>query len=132
MIAELYTDYPPSVNNYYVRTQRGMFISSKGKKFRDSVMRDVNQQLQGMEPIEETVNITMIFYVPDGRRRDLDNCIKPLFDALTLADVWGDDCQVVQLSVFRGEISRPDGKTYIRIDEGGPRIPLGMEHLTFT
>lgn len=128
MIAELYTAYPPSVNNYYVRTQRGMFISAKGKKFRDDVVRSVNEQLQGMDRIDDLVNISMIFFVPDNRRRDIDNCIKPLLDALTKADIWGDDCQVIQMFVYRG--AKVDGgRTYMRIDEAGPIIPEGMESL---
>ena len=48
MIFELYTAYPPSVNNYYVKTQRGVFISQKGKKFRDQLIMDAHEQLDGM------------------------------------------------------------------------------------
>lgn len=129
MICELYTDFPPSVNNYYVKTQRGLFISQKGRKFRDQLVKDAHEQLGGMDPIECKVRIDVVAWVPDNRKRDLDNLVKPIQDAISHAHIWGDDSQVDQLVVYRGEKAAPNGALYIRISEAAPCIPRGMEHL---
>ena len=78
MIFELYTVYPPSVNNYYVKTQRGIFISQKGKKFRDQLIKDAHEQLGGMIPLPDRVRLEVVAWVPDLRKRDLDNLLKPI------------------------------------------------------
>lgn len=129
MICELYSSYPPTVNNYYQKTQRGLFISQKGRKFRDQLCSDFHEQLSGMEPIQGKVRIDVIAWVPDNRRRDLDNIMKPIMDAMTHAGMWDDDSQVDQMCVYRGAKSAPNGAIYIRVDEAAPIIPLGCESL---
>lgn len=128
MIFEMYTSYPPTVNNYYVKTQRGVFISQKGKKFRDQVIQDVCEQLAGFEKQYGRLRLDVVLFVPDKRRRDIDNVQKPLLDALTHAGVWDDDSQLDQITIYRGAHTF-DGKTYIRVSEAGPIIPIGMEKL---
>lgn len=129
MIFELYTAVPPSVNNYYVKTQRGQFISQKGKKFRDQVMADVHEQLNGIEPINCKIRLDVVVWPPDNRKRDLDNFMKSLQDALTHANVWKDDSLIDQVCIYRGVKSAPDGGCYVRVSEAAPCIPRGMEHL---
>lgn len=128
MICELYTKYPPTVNNYYVKTQRGLFISQKGKKFRADVVKDVLEQLAGMETITQKIRVEIVAWPPDARIRDLDNIKKPLFDALTQAGVWADDSLIDQDFTYRGE-KVFDGALYIKVSEAAPLIPKGMEHL---
>lgn len=128
MICELYTSYPPTVNNYYVKTQRGVFISQKGKKFREEVVKDVLEQLGGMPPIEGRIRVEIVFWPPDNRARDEDNIKKGLYDALTHAKVWIDDSQIDQSFSYRGE-KVFGGRLYIKVSEAGPLIPMGMEHL---
>lgn len=129
MICELYSAFPPSVNNYYVKTQRGLFLSQKGRKFRDQLVQDAHEQLAGMDRIDCKVRIDVIAWVPDNRKRDLDNLVKPIQDAISHADIWGDDSQVDQLCVYRGAKSAPHGAIYIRISEAAPCIPVGCERL---
>lgn len=129
MICELYTAYPPTVNNYYVKTQRGIHISQKGRKFRDQLITDFHEQLEGMPKIEGKVRIDVIAWVPDNRKRDLDNLMKPVMDAMTHAGFWSDDSQVDQMSVYRGTKVAPEGACYIRVSEAAPCIPRGCEHL---
>ena len=50
-------------------------------------------------------------HMPDKRRRDLDNLLKGLFDALTHAGVWMDDSQVDDFRVRRAR--HPDGSLRI-------------------
>ena len=64
-------------------------------------------------------------FPPDRRKRDLDNYLKALFDAITKSGFWVDDSQIDQLMVYRGAIV-DKGVIHIRIYEAGPIIPLGM------
>lgn len=41
---------------------------------------------------------------PDRRKRDLDNLTKALFDALTHAGAYLDDCQIDQFTMNRSEV----------------------------
>lgn len=129
MIFELYTVYPPSVNNYYVKTQRGIFISQKGNKFRDQLIKDANEQLGGMIPLPDRVRLEVVAWVPDLSKRDLDNLLKPIQDAMIHANLLIDDSQIDQTFIYRGAKVPPEGALYIRVSEAAPCIPKGMEHL---
>jgi len=60
--------------------------------------------------------MTVILYPPDARRRDLDNYMKALLDALTQAKVWLDDEQVDSLDIHRGKLVK-GGKCSVRLQE---------------
>ena len=132
MIFELYTAYPPSINNYYVKTQRGVFISQKGKKFRAQLIKDAHEQLGGMIPLTGRLRLEVVTWVPDNRARDQDNILKPIQDAMIHANLILDDSQIDQTFVYRGAKIPPDGALYIRVSEAAPCIPKGMENLLDT
>jgi len=126
MNIELYLPFPPSVNNYYVKSKSGgKFISSKGRKFREEVHEAIIEQAPALR-ISGRVLVEAILFAPDRRTRDVDNYNKPLLDALTHADVWGDDGQIDQLFNYRGAVIPKPGKCCVRITEAGPIIPWGM------
>jgi crossover junction endodeoxyribonuclease RusA len=60
-------------------------------------------------------------FPPDRRKRDLDNYMKGLLDALTVAELWTDDSLVDQLHIFRGEIVS-GGSVRVEISDGGPVV----------
>jgi len=123
MHIEFYLPFPPSVNNYYVKTARGVYISNKGRKFRDQAAESVIEQLPGLV-IPDRLLFQAVLFPPDNRRRDMDNYNKPLMDALTHIGLWGDDVQVDQLMIYRGETLKPKGMTFVRISLAGPVLPL--------
>jgi crossover junction endodeoxyribonuclease RusA len=51
---------------------------------------------------------------PDRRRRDLDNAMKALLDALGHGGVYEDDGQIDRLEIERGTVV-PGGKVVVRI-----------------
>lgn len=55
-------------------------------------------------------------FPPDRRRRDLDNCLKSLLDALQHGGAYYDDSQIVDLSIKKREVV-PDGKTLVTIQQ---------------
>ncbi len=106
----LHLPFPPSMNTYWRSPSRGAFkgkvlISEKGRRFRLNVMADVLAHFKGRtpKPITGYVSLTLFLFPPCNRRRDLDNFIKAIQDALTHAGVWQDDSQVKHLDIEWGE-----------------------------
>lgn len=119
--------WPPTVNSYYSCTRNGIHMSKKGRLYADSsaaLMREQNAPLG----IEDGVCLTVVMYPPDKRKRDLDNHMKALQDAITKHGVWKDDDQIHQLHVYRGEIVKK-GKVVVMISDEGMIIPDGMEQI---
>lgn len=92
--------YPPTVNHYYGQARNGKkFIKPKGKKFRLDVQEIVAQKQA--KTMEGRVSVFIAIYPPDKRKRDIDNVLKALLDALTKAGVWDDDEQIDVLEIRR-------------------------------
>lgn len=60
------------------------------------------------------VRVVIRVLFPDRRRRDLDNLIKPLLDALTHGGAWEDDSQVKDLHIVESGID-PDHEGYVNV-----------------
>ena len=121
---ELYLPFPPSVNHYYVKTKRGVFVSKKGREFRAEVIQCIHDQLGLCEMITDKLLVEVVLYPPDKRTRDVDNYNKPLLDAITHAGLWKDDSIIDQLFNYRGEASPRSGSVFLRIQDAGPIIPV--------
>ena len=123
---EIHLPWPPTVNNYYGTLIRGKrkipYIKADGKQFRKDVEEAIHQQLPGFETLQDSLYVEVVLYPPDARRRDLDNYMKALLDAITLSNIWEDDSQIDQLAIFRG-CKLTKGMCTIKIDLGGPVMP---------
>ncbi|MEA9393141.1 RusA family crossover junction endodeoxyribonuclease [Acerihabitans sp. TG2] len=114
--------FPPSVNSYWRSPNTGPLagrhlISSDGRRYRTAVFASVVEQLRRMPvALVDELTVSLVLCPPDQRRRDLDNCFKALFDALTHAGIWQDDSQVKRLSACWGPITKP-GQVKITIGE---------------
>jgi len=116
-----YLKWPPSVNNYYAHTKRGVFIKAAGKRYREAAQADIIEQ--GMRVgLDDRIMVKIVMYPPDARIRDLDNYTKCLLDACTHAGVWEDDKQIDQLLLLRGQ-SVKYGSVMVSISDAGPLIP---------
>ena len=83
-------------------------------------MATVLEQRGAIKPMQERLFVKIVAYMPDRRRRDLDNILKALFDALTHAGVWSDDSQIDAISLIRAkEIQGRLEVTICAIDDGG-------------
>lgn len=115
----LYLPWPPTINSYYKMTRYGQrYLDKSVRVFRELVAVAVNEQAPGLK-IEEQLFVEVYLYPPDKRKRDLDNYMKGLLDALTEAGFWGDDSQIDQLHIYRGEVVK-DGSIRIEVSEAGP------------
>lgn len=97
--------YPPSVNSLY-RTFRGrMLISKRGREWMKLAVHEAKTQAAGWF-VNGACSIEIRAYVPDNRRRDIDNIGKGLFDCITHAGIWKDDCQVKDMRITHCGIDR--------------------------
>lgn len=104
--------YPPSVNHYWRRVGARTLISREGRRYRSHVASIL--ALRRIRPIPGSLDVRITVYPPDRRRRDLDNTMKALLDALEYGDAYGDDFQIDHLDIWRGEVV-PDGRVDVHI-----------------
>lgn len=120
----LYLPWPPTINSYYKVTQSGQrYLDKKVRVFRDHVLSCLEEQCPNLPKLEEPVFMEVYLFPPDRRKRDLDNYMKGLLDALTQAGLWIDDSLVDQLHIYRGEVIR-DGSVRIELSDAGPILKM--------
>jgi crossover junction endodeoxyribonuclease RusA len=93
--------YPPSVNHYWGVSGKQRFIGKKGKEFRQAVAEAcLDAQIQTMDG---RLAVHVAIWPPDNRKRDVDNTLKPLLDAMEHAGVYENDSQIDELHIIRRE-----------------------------
>ena len=113
--------YPPSVNHYWrsvqVQGKRRILISKEGREYRRTVKGAVLIQLGGRHvPITDRIRLSVHAFMPDRRKRDLDNLTKAILDSLQHAGVYVDDGQIDDLRLVRGPVMAP-GWVEIEVSE---------------
>lgn len=107
--------FPPSVNAYWRHVKGRTLISKEGRQYRVDVIATVLRTGCVTFPVEPlTVSITA--FLPDNRRRDVDNLLKAPLDALAHAHVYEDDSQITDLRIRKGGI-----------DRNNPRLEIDLE-----
>ena len=106
--------FPPSVNHYYRPVGPRTLISREGRTYRDRVASHL--LILGVRPLEGPIRMRIEVYPPDNRRRDLDNLLKSLWDALQHGGAYHDDSQVVKFEVEKLRVV-PGGKVTVSIEE---------------
>jgi len=96
--------YPPSVNHYWGQVGSRKFLGKKGKEFRESVFLCVLNARKG--PLNGRLEVKVYLYPPDKRKRDVDNVLKSLLDALEHARVYENDSQIDKLCITRMDVTK--------------------------
>lgn len=112
---EIELPWPPSVNGYWRSFQGRQIISKRGREYRKEATRLMSEYGLFGERVSGDLSVSIDLHPPTRRRYDIDNWIKAPFDALTHAEFWEDDEQVVSLSVRKREIIKP-GKIIIKVN----------------
>ena len=107
--------YPPSANTYWRRNGRRYFIAAAGVAFRTEVV--ARCLASGAKPLSGHVEMTLTLVPGDRRRRDIDNTLKPLLDALTHGGAWTDDSQVKRLIVAMAAPEPKQGRCVVTLAE---------------
>lgn len=109
---ELDLPFPPSVNHYWRHVGARTLISRGGRAFRTAVCALL--AARNVQPLDGPLAVQIEVFPPDRRRRDLDNCLKSLLDALQHGGAYGDDSQIVRLTIEKGD-PLDGGKTLVQI-----------------
>ncbi len=112
MMLDLELPYPPSVNHYWRRVGARTLISRGGRAFRQMVCSIL--ATRGVRPLDGPLAVEVTIHPPDKRRRDIDNVQKALLDALQHGGAYGDDSQIVRLTIEKGD-PLDGGKTLVQI-----------------
>jgi crossover junction endodeoxyribonuclease RusA len=93
--------FPPSLNHYYRHVGAKVLVSADGRAYRDAVGLSVLQQCGIPTKLLGRLHVRVLVFPPDNRRRDLDNTMKALLDAIQASGVYGDDSQIDHLEITR-------------------------------
>ncbi|MBX6770870.1 MAG: RusA family crossover junction endodeoxyribonuclease [Chloroflexi bacterium] len=88
---------PPSVNHLYARFADRVVLTDAGLAYHDEVAVTLRGQTV---PPDVRFRVTIHLHFPDRRRRDLDNALKLLLDAVSRA-LGFDDSRIDELHVYR-------------------------------
>ena len=106
--------YPPTVNTYWRFTNTGVYISAKGKHYKNDVkIRCMNSGFKSFSK-DKRLKMFIVAHMSDKRRRDIDNVLKALLDALS-GMIYDDDSQVDDLQIVRGGLC-PEGVGSVEIN----------------
>ena len=111
---ELTLPYPPSVNSYYRHVGPRVLISREGRRFRKRVCSIL--AACGVRPLVGPLALEIDVHPPDRRRRDLDNTLKALLDAMEHGGAYHDDSQIVRLLIEKKQ-PKPGGCVIVRLEE---------------
>jgi len=112
--------YPPTVNHYWGQLGSKKFLGKKGKEFRESVFLCVYAAQQGR--LDARLHMEVYLYPPDNRKRDVDNVLKPLLDALEHAGAYENDSQIDKLCITRMDVTK-GGSCDVVITEISQSLP---------
>jgi len=111
---EIELPYPPSINHYWRRVGPRTLISREGRRFRRNVMAIL--AAMGARPLTGKLAVHVQVYPPDARRRDLDNCLKSLLDALEHGGAYHDDSQIIVLRATKRQ-PEPGGRVVVTLTQ---------------
>jgi len=106
--------YPPSINHYWRRVGSRTLISREGRRFRRDVMAIL--AAMSVKPLTGPLVVEVDVFPPDKRRRDIDNIVKSLLDALEHGGAYDDDSQIEKLTIQKRE-TVTGGRTLVKIRE---------------
>ena len=108
--------WPPSVNHYWRQFNGRTILSKAGREYRTNVLALLLPKRY--KPLEGSLSVIISAMPPDKRRRDLDNLLKGVLDALQYAGMYADDSQIDLLTIRRGAVGG-QGKLLITVNQLG-------------
>lgn len=107
--------FPPSVNNLFISRGKKRVSSARAVAYTLAAHKALAAEGWPCAPTGE-LRAVIAVWVPDRRRRDLDNLFKAPLDALVKAKALADDSLIVDLRIYRAGL-----------DKENPRITIWLE-----
>ena len=107
--------WPPSVNTIWRVWKGRHLISKEGRLYRKKVA-DVVAEAGAPGFGKRLIKVSAMAYLPDRRRRDIDNLGKAVYDALEKAHVFDDDSQICDAHWKKGPIDRLSPRIEITLE----------------
>ena len=125
MILVIYGNVPSQKNRKIISQNRATgrpFLRSapKVKEWQEQASIQLNRQWRGLKVVGYPISMDIVFYFDSLRRRDLDNALSSVMDALVAAGVIEDDSVafVNAIKVVYGGLDRekPRAEIYLEND----------------
>ena len=94
--------WPPSVNGYWRTFRNRQIISKRGREYRVNAIARLVELGLNNENVSGDLHVSLVLNPPTLRKYDVDNFNKALFDAMSHANFWLDDEQIVSLNIKKG------------------------------
>jgi Holliday junction resolvase RusA-like endonuclease len=75
-----------------------IYKTLKARQYIDLVHQTIKEQNENIEILNCNVKVTIIMYQNDKRKRDIDNVLKILLDAMN-GIIYIDDSQIIELNI---------------------------------
>ncbi len=113
--------YPPSANNCWrtVKSSGVMYKTKEGKQYALQVKDIVIATREDLMGYEGPVFSAIELFPPDRRKRDVDNVVKPLFDAIEGSGLIVNDNQIKGYSINMNQ-PHPGGLCVVWMNEYQP------------
>lgn len=95
--------FPPTANTNVRHARGAHYLTREHKSFRQRAW--FAWHVAKTSPLVGPIAVELVVLMPDRRRRDLDNLIKPVLDALQYAGAYKDDSQVADLHIINNGIT---------------------------
>ncbi len=83
-------------------------MTKRGKEFRKEVVSSVLRfDCENPATMRGRIAVNIELTAPDRRKRDIDNHIKPVLDALEAAGVYENDSQIDEIRINRLHVEAP-------------------------
>lgn len=107
--------WPTSINAYWKTTSFGsVYVSAEGKAYKETVSAHVRRLCEAA--LVGRISLDAKFYPPNRQRRDLDNCLKVMIDAIQASGIISNDFQIKKLSAEMFE-PIPNGGAIVELCE---------------
>lgn len=110
MVIKLLNIIPPSINHYWLGGGRRRYVSKRGVQFKKALALCAKGKVR---LITDQVALSILWATKDKRRRDVDNILKPILDALN-GVAYVDDSQVVELFVKKIQSTQDSLEIHIK------------------
>ncbi|XZE55784.1 RusA family crossover junction endodeoxyribonuclease [Planctomycetaceae bacterium SH139] len=112
--------FPPSVNTYWRHVGNRVLVSKKGRQYQATVSSTLHRKK--LKTLEGDLIVDVRLIPPDRRRRDVDNSMKALLDAMQFGGVYLDDSQIVRLTIEKHQPEPADPRAEVVVQN----IPAPM------